>query len=224
MARTRELDVYEIRVLGALMEKEQQTPDHYPLTIPAVIAACNQKTNRHPVTSYSETQVVEALDRMRKDVITWREEGARSERWKHRIDRRWELDRPKKAIMTVLLLRGPHTPGELKTRTERSYHFESKEAISEILEGMSQGVDALVENIGRLPGQREERWRHLVGRAEDLEAIPEPATSAAPRTSRSAQRIEELEGMVATLDERVSTLETDLQALRLRLGDLDPDE
>ena len=185
MARTRELDIYEVRVLGALMEKELQTPDHYPMTINAVIAAANQKSNRNPVTAYTETEVVEALDRMRQDVITWREQGARSERWKQSVDRRWELDRPRKAIMTVLLLRGPQTPGELKTRTERSYRFSSKEAIEEILESMSEGMDALVENIGRHPGQREERWRHLVGREEDRELIPDPAPLTTPRVWQS---------------------------------------
>ncbi len=223
MARTRELDIYEIRVLGALLEKELQTPDHYPLTINATIAACNQKTNRNPVTAYSETEVVEALDRMRKDVITWREVGPRSEKWKHSVDRKWELDRARKAIMSVLLLRGPQTPGELKIRSERSHRFASKEAVQETLESMSQGIDALVENMGRLSGQREERWQHLVGRAEDRERPPASAPLTTPSPSRGSSKILGLEEQVAVLDKRVASLEKELHALRTRLGDLEPD-
>ena len=83
MARTRQLDPVEIRVLGALLEKQQTTPDHYPLTTNALLAACNQKTNREPVTHLSETEVTEALDRLRQDVLVWRSEGARTERWEH---------------------------------------------------------------------------------------------------------------------------------------------
>ena len=81
MPRTRPFDFYELRVLGALMEKEQATPDHYPMTVNSLIAACNQKTNRDPVTKLTETEVVETLDRLRLDVLTWRSEGARAERW-----------------------------------------------------------------------------------------------------------------------------------------------
>lgn len=88
MSKTRPLDPIEIRVLGALMEKEQTTPDYYPLTIKAVITACNQKSNRDPVMSRTETQVVETLDRLAEDLLTWRSEGARAERWEHRLDRR----------------------------------------------------------------------------------------------------------------------------------------
>ena len=125
MPSTRPLDPIEIRVLGTLLEKEQTTPDHYPMTINGLINACNQKTNREPVTSLTETEVVEALDRLRLDVLTWRSEGARAERWEQRLDRRWHLTPPRKAIMTLLLLRGAQTPGELKTRSDRMHSFES---------------------------------------------------------------------------------------------------
>ena len=124
MMRTiRELDATEVRVLGALMEKEQTTPDYYPMTINAVIAACNQKSNREPVTELSETQVVEALDLLRKDVLAWRSDGARVERWSQSISRRLELSSASKAILTLLMLRGPQTPGQLRSRSGRLHSF-----------------------------------------------------------------------------------------------------
>jgi len=233
MSRTRKLDAIEIRVLGALLEKEQTTPEQYPLTINAVIAACNQKTNREPVTQLTETQVVEALDRLREDVLTWRTQGARVERWQHSLDRRWELDRKTKAIMTLLLLRGPQTPGELRTRSERMVSFESVDEVEDTLRKMAEGFDALVAELPRQPGQRETRWTHL----ESAEGVPqelrELAVSAAVAPSPAAlppdvgpagrrtpydERLERLEGEVEELRSTVTTLQEQLQALRDDLG------
>ncbi len=233
MSKTRPLDPIEIRVLGALMEKEQTTPDHYPLTINGVIAACNQKSNRDPVMSLTETQVVEALDRLRQDVLTWRSEGARVERWQHSLDRRWQLTRASKAVMCVLMLRGPQTPGELKTRCERMHHFESKDDVETVLNALAEGFDALVRELPRHPGQRENRWTHLVAvedaaTAEEALAVepgpaaPGPAAPGpvapepppAPEGPTPVQRLERLETEVAELRD-------ELRALRVRLGDLD---
>src|SRR5262245_4411211 len=116
MALHRKLTAHEIRVLGCLLEKEQTTPDQYPLTVNTLIAASNQKTNRAPVLELSETEVVGALDSLRHEALAWRSEGARSERWEHLLDRRWSLDKPAKAVITLLLLRGPQTPAELRGR------------------------------------------------------------------------------------------------------------
>ena len=233
MHKTRPLDAIEIRVLGALMEKEQTTPDHYPLTINAVIAACNQKSNRDPVMSLTETQVVETLDRLRQDGLTWRSEGARVERWQHSLDRRWQLTSASKAVMCVLMLRGPQTPGELKTRCERMHHFETKEDVEEVLKRLEEGFDALVRDLGRRPGQRENRWMHLVA-AEEAEAAMKVSVvekAAAPEVSprREANEtpvpaipegpspVERLE----RLEAEVTELREELRALRVRLGDLE---
>ncbi|MEM7354338.1 MAG: YceH family protein [Acidobacteriota bacterium] len=239
MHKTRPLDAIEIRVLGALMEKEQTTPDHYPLTINGVIAACNQKSNREPVMSLTETQVVEALDRLRQDVLTWRSDGARVERWQHSLDRRWQLSSATKAIMCMLLLRGPQSSGELKTRCQRMHPFASKEEVEEELQELSEGFDALVKELPRGPGQRDNRWTHLVA-AEDTSrdassspaetseptpvptpvAAPVPPVTAAPapapprEPSPIEQRLERLEATVAELN-------AELRQLRIRLGDLD---
>src|SRR5436305_1397631 len=125
-SRTRQLDAVEIRVLGALLEKEQTTPEAYPLTVIALLAACNQRTNREPVMQLTESQVVAALESLRQEVLVWRTEGARSERWQQSVSRRWGLDTAgKKALLTLLLLRGPQTVGELHARSERLHPFPS---------------------------------------------------------------------------------------------------
>lgn len=240
MSRTRKLDPIEIRVLGALLEKEQTTPDQYPLTINAAIAACNQKSNREPVMSLTETEVVEALDRMREDVLTWRSQGSRVERWQQSVDRRWGLDKKSKAIMTLLLLRGPQTVGELRTRSERMYHFDSIEQVEESLRKLADGFDALVCELPRQPGKREIRWMHLEsseGDPREMEPAalsrPAPAPAAAPpmaesgggRKTPSEERLEavesecrELRQTVETLESTVATLQEQLEALRADLG------
>ncbi|MEM6792414.1 MAG: YceH family protein [Acidobacteriota bacterium] len=232
MPRTRPLDFYELRVLGALLEKEQTTPDHYPLTINAAISACNQKTNRDPVTQLTETEVVEALDRLRLDVLTWRSEGARAERWEHRLDRRWHLDEARKAVMTLLVLRGPQTPGELKTRSERMHRFESVAEVEATLRDLAAGdEDSLVMELPRRAGQRENRWAHLVGTedaaaehaaaaAQEEEAAVARAPSA-PRGPSAVERLEVVEASVAALEEQISSLVQEPHALRVRLGDLE---
>lgn len=232
MSRTRKLDPVEIRVLGVLLEKEQTTPEQYPLTTNAVIAGCNQKTNRDPVTELTETEVTEALDRLREDVMVWRTETPRSERWEHRLDRRWELDRAGKAVITLLLLRGPQTPGELRTRSDRLHHFDSVEAVEETLQRMSEGFDALVRELPRRPGQRESRWMHLEG-AEELgwedEAAGEEVRTRgpaerAPAAGRTAtvgpsggattERLESLESAVRELRQAVAALRDEVRELR----------
>ncbi|MEM7587573.1 MAG: YceH family protein [Acidobacteriota bacterium] len=227
MRKTRPLDRIEIRVLGALMEKEQTTPDAYPLTINGVIAACNQKSSRDPVMSLTETEVVEALDRLREDVLTWRSDGARVERWQHSLDRRWQLSSATKAIMCVLMLRGPQSSGELKTRCERMHHFDTKEDVERELQQMAEGFDALVRELPRQVGQRDNRWVHLV--AIEGEETPEPAAATpSPAVAPSLPPppppvpdfptpVERLEVLEATVQE----LQQELRALRVRLGDLD---
>jgi uncharacterized protein len=212
----RKLDAVEVRVLGSLLEKEQTNPETVPMTVNALIAACNQKTNREPVMQLSEDQVVTALDWLRQEVLAWRSEGARTERWQQSVSRRWGLDRAAKALITLLLLRGPQTAGELRTRSERLYPFATLEEAEEALRHLAAEDEPLVMELPRRPGQKEARWTHLIG-----EASPEPEPeevfegvaadpSASPRAAL-ASRVERLE-------EVVERLAAELEELKKQLG------
>lgn len=198
MRLPRTLDPVEIRVLGALLEKEQTTPDQYPLTLNALVAACNQRTNREPVMDLAPPDVAGALDRLHEDVLVWPTSGARTERWRHSVDRRWQLTPAARAVMTVLLLRGPQTPGELRGRSDRLHPFESTAEVEATLEELATGDEPLVVQLGRRPGQKEARWAHLVGgEPEDVEtAAPVPP----PPRDGLADRVAELERRVAALE------------------------
>ena len=180
MAHTRLLDAAEQRILGALMEKEQATPDHYPLTLSSLVAACNQKSNRDPVMDFGEGDVADALDRLRKDVLVWRVQGARSEKWQHCLVNRWHLTDPARAVMTLLLLRGPQTPGELRTRSARLHAFGSVQEVEETLQRLTTGDDPLVLDLGKAPGQREARWTHVMGSGDDSGVGPTTPVAVVP--------------------------------------------
>lgn len=209
MARTRKMDDVEVRVIGALLEKEQTTPDQYPLSLNAVLAACNQATNREPVMKLSEEDVSAALDRLRRDVLVWRTDGARVERWKQSVGSRWGLDPAAKAVMTLLLLRGPQTPGELRTRSDRLHTFGTVEEVERTLARLSEGLDALVAELPRRPGQRETRWRHLVGTSE-VEAAPTSPTRALSAEKLEARAERDPDDLFA----RVEALEREVARLR----------
>ncbi len=208
MARTRKFDPTEARILGALLEKEQTTPDYYPMTVNALIAACNQKSNRYPVMALGEEEVRDTLERLRQDVLVWRTDGARAARWKHSLDRRWELDPPAKAVMTLLMLRGPQTPGELRSRSERMHAFPDVSDTEAALRDLSEGFDALVVELPRLPGQRENRWAHLMIEGEDPLEAAANTPAPPPRVSRSdqAQRLVDLEETVAEMRRELDEL------------------
>src|ERR1700736_1734132 len=163
----RELDAIEVRILGSLAEKQMSTPEYYPLTLNALVAACNQKSNREPVMELSEDDVQRALDRLQEEKLVWKVMGGRAVRWEHNLDTNLQLDRPAKAALTLLFLRGAQTPGELRGRSDRLHSFES---IDEV-EGTLQRLDPMVRELPRRPGQKETRWYHTLGGAP---AIMEP--------------------------------------------------
>lgn len=225
MAYTRALDPVEARVLGSLMEKERTTPDLYPLTVSALLQACNQKTSRDPVSDYTETQIVEALDRLRTDALVFRVHSSRSERYEHCLDRRWRLDtRGAAALMALLLLRGAQTVAELRARTARLHTFASHEEVEATLSRLASGEDALVRELPRQPGQRETRWIHLAGDAtvesEMLAGLhaAAPHEAVASRTAPAAD-LGELGARIEELERVVALLRDELSALRDRLGD-----
>ena len=208
----RELDPVEIRVLGSLMEKQLSTPEYYPLTLNALVAAANQKSNREPVMELSEQELQRALDRLQDEKLVWRVMGGRAVRFDHNLDNVWHLRRGEKAILTLLFLRGPQTTGELRGRSDRLQSFDSVSEIEELLRDMAAHSEPLVRQLPRRPGQKEERWAHLAGGA-----IVE---SAAPVTEAAEPRAqgEPLSARVSRLEEQVAALTEELRALKQNLG------
>jgi hypothetical protein len=200
MRLPRELDAVEIRVLGCLLEKEQTTPDAYPLSVNALVGACNQKSNRDPVMGLSEADVEGALDRLHGEVMVWPVDGARIRKWRHSLDRMWNLAPETRAVMTVLLLRGAQTAGEIRSRTERMHRFASTAEVERALAGLATGDDPWTVHLARQPGQKEARWTHLVGgRPEAPTTVFEPAPSQSGGVSLS-QRVDDLEARVERLE------------------------
>jgi uncharacterized protein YceH (UPF0502 family) len=203
-------DAVELRVLGCLIEKQRTTPDQYPLSLNALRLACNQATNRDPVVEYDEHLIRAALDRLRAKGWTRLASGAgsRAIKFRHLLDEALELDDAQLAVLAVLLLRGPQTPGELKQRTERLHRFASVPELEETLEGLI-GRE-LAERSPRRPGQKEQRYRHLLG-APDAEPAAEPRAAPEP-ASNSLLQADGLEQRVAELEERVARLEAQLSS------------
>src|SRR6266540_3652209 len=154
----RELDALELRILGCLMEKQLATPEYYPLTLNALVAACNQKSNREPVMELSESDVQRALERLQDEKLVWRVMGGRVVRFDQNLDKVWHLKAAEKAILTMLFLRGPQTPGELRGRSDRLHRFETVNEVEDTLRDMSSHSEPLVRELARRPGQKESRW------------------------------------------------------------------
>jgi uncharacterized protein YceH (UPF0502 family) len=212
--KPRALDAVECRVLGALLEKEQATPEYYPMTVSALVAAANQKTNRDPVMELGEDDVQAALDRLFKDVLVWRAPGARATKWSHNLDRRWGLEAATKAAITLLLLRGDQTAGEIRGRSDRLHAFDSIADAEAALRSLAQGDEPLVEELPRAPGQKENRWRHLVGVEADHSAPPvEPVTAPAGTRAPSVSAL--LIDRIDELERRIARLESELASVRL---------
>jgi uncharacterized protein YceH (UPF0502 family) len=204
----------EARVLGCLLEKAVTTPDTYPLSFSGLLAACNQKTNRNPVVEYDEDTAAEAIEGLREKHLLYRVDGAgsRVQKYKHRIEERLGLSAASQALLTVLLLRGPQTLGELRTRSERMHSFVNAEAVElEIAEAAADISLPLWRRLPQAPGQKEARYMHLFY-GEDFEPIPsgevnlptQPAVASAQARNKR----------IAQLEERVATLEHDLTEMK----------
>ena len=207
----RELDAVELRVLGSLMEKQLSTPEYYPLTLNALVAACNQKSNREPVMELSESDVQRALDRLQDEKLVWKVMGGRAVRYDHNLDALWHIDRPAKALLTLLFLRGPQTAGEMRGRSDRLHSFDSVADAESKLEEMASHPEPLGKRLPRRPGQKEERWAHLAGGA----VIDEPMAEA----EHASEAREPLSARVQRLEEQVASLTGELRALKEKLGE-----
>jgi hypothetical protein len=208
----RTLDPVEIRVLGSLMEKQLSTPEYYPLTLNALVAAANQKSNREPVMELAENEIQRALDRLQDEKMVWRVMGGRAVRFDHNLDAVWHLKRPEKALLTLLFLRGPQTSGEMRGRSDRLHSFESVAEAEDALRDMAAHSEPLVRQLPRRPGQKEERWAHTVGGA-----IIESAAPSAPEPE--ARTGEPLSARVSRLEEQVAALTDALKELKQKLGE-----
>jgi uncharacterized protein len=216
----RAFDPVEVRVLGALLEKQQATPEYYPLTLHALLAACNQKTNRDPVVELSATEIEAALGRLREHVLVWKTGFSRAEKWEQNVEKRWQLDAPAKAVMTLLLLRGEQTPGELRGRSDRLHPFTTTGDVEAALAKLAAGPEPLVAELPRRPGQKEARWTHLVAGpvAGGLPAsTPHVRVSMTPPLVAPEPPSETLASRVATLEERLDAMTRDLSDLKRKL-------
>ena len=191
-------DAAELRVLGCLIEKQRTTPDQYPLSLNALRLACNQATNRDPVVDYDEPTIRDALTRLsnRGWVRLASGPGSRAVKYRHLLSEALSLDGDEISLLAVLMLRGPQTPGELKQRTERLHSFESLATLEEALSGLIER--SFAERLARQPGQKEVRYRHLLGDADTAEVAAPPREEAVDVSL--LQRLTALEERVARIE------------------------
>lgn len=199
----------EARVLGSLIEKKELTPDVYPLTLNATQAAANQKTAREPVMSLEPAEVHRALKTLEQKGLVRQVFGSRVERYEHLAAQHFSLTRPQAALLGLLLLRGPQTAHELLARSERLARFQSVEALRSELDMLIGKRPPLVKEIGRAPGQREDRYAHLL--SGDVAAAPVATAATTPAPSLSS--IAELEARIDSLEKQVAQLAERLEAL-----------
>lgn len=208
------LNPAEARVLGALVEKDITTPDYYPLSLNALINACNQKNNREPVTNFDEETVRLALRNLSDKRLAGPASGAdgRVTKYEHRLQEVFNFTRPETAILCVLLLRGPQTPGELRGRTERMHRFEDLDEVLSGLQQLMRREPPLAKALGRRPGTKEIRYAHLL--SGDVEAWEPPAETASSSGSADAERLIQLEEQVAALRNEVAELKQQMEEFR----------
>ena len=203
----------EIRVLGALMEKSKTTPDYYPMTLNSLTSACNQKSSRKPVVEYDEETVVLALDSLKKKGLISTATGgsSRATKYKHNFAIVYPVVPAQVAVMCLLFLRGPLTPGEINSNSGRLYEFESLDEVQEVLEELAAAETPYIVQIPKRSGQKEARYLHLFSGEADLnfeeEGIAEPARKS----------VSELENRVAVLEENYSQLKADFDKLMKEL-------
>jgi uncharacterized protein YceH (UPF0502 family) len=212
-------DAVEIRVLGCLVEKQRTTPDVYPLSLNALRLACNQSTNRDPVVDYDEATIRAGLERLGRRGWTRLASGpgSRAAKYRHLLDEALRLSPSELSVLAVLMLRGPQTPGELKTRTERLYPLSTLADVEGVLDRLIERE--LATRLPRRPGQKEERYAHLLGGGGGDDA-PAPAESPPPAAASAASdgddRLEELEARVERLEDELASLRAAVDGLRGR--------
>jgi uncharacterized protein len=210
------LDPVEGRVVGSLIEKHLTTPQQYPLSLNSLTLACNQTSNRDPVVSYEEGEVQAALDSLKaKGLVRFvlPSHGRSVVRYRHVLDERLALDARQMSLIGVLLLRGPQTVGELRTRTERMADFDGIGSVESDLEGLTKWEEPLVQKLERRPGQKEERWTQLLSEWEGVEP-----TGGDGSPARSTERAN-LQSQIEDLREQLEALKREVEGLKTALGE-----
>ena len=204
----------EVRVLGALIEKDNTTPEYYPLSLNALVNACNQKSNRDPVMQLNENAVRDALSGLQEHRLAGPAGGvdSRVTKYEHRTQEVFNFTRGEVALLCVLLLRGPQTPGELRGRTERMHHFETLDDVQSALQKLMQRQPPLAKVLPRQPGTKESRYVHLL--AGDVAVAELPQTTAASQDSGDGERMARLEEEVGALRREVAELRDQLERFR----------
>jgi len=204
-----QLSAVEARILGSLIEKEATTPEQYPLTQNAVQLACNQKTSREPQMNLQPGEVGHALRQMEERKLIRSVHGSRAQRYEHCAAKAYGVTTQQQAVIAALLLRGPQTLAEIHTRTDRLARFADADEVNHVLERLAQREPVLVVRLPRAPGQREERWMHLLCGPIDVEALAAAARASAASTGASG-----------STQDRLEQLETRVTALELALAEL----
>jgi uncharacterized protein len=198
------LSLVETRVLGTLYEKQHTVPDSYPLTLNALVSGCNQKTSRAPVMEASESEVQAALDSLKSANLVMETSGGRVSRYSHNVERVLQVPSQSAAILTVLMLRGPQTVGELRINCDRLHSFADTSAVQGFLDELAaRAAGPLVVELPRVPGSRENRWAHLLSGTPKMEAV---VASAPVAKDDLHSKVAKLEGEVAELRELVTRL------------------
>ncbi len=209
------LTLTEARVLGTLMEKARTVPDSYPMSLNTLVAGCNQRSSRDPVTNLSEAEVQEALDGLKRRSLAFASSGNRVARWQHNFQRAMVVPEQSAVLLGLLMLRGPQTPGELRIHSERWYHFADISSVEAFLDEMQSRTEdkggPLVVQLPRAPGARESRWAHLLCGPVD---VSNPTVAAADEPVSSGG----LAGRVAALEAEVAQLRAAFADLSAELG------
>jgi len=212
------LTAAEARVLGTLMEKARTVPDSYPMSLNTIVAGCNQKSSRDPLTNFGESEVQEALDGLKRRSLAFTSRGSRVDRWEHNFQRALVVPEQSAVLLGLLMLRGPQTAGELRIHSERWYRFADISSVEAFLDELRNRTEErggpLVVQLPRAPGAREARWAHLLcGPVDATPAAEEPAAAAPSATGAVG-----LAGRVAALEDEVARLRAQLEDLSAQLG------
>ena len=210
------LSLLETRILGTLAEKERTVPDSYPLTLNALVSGCNQKTSRDPVMDASDAQVKAGIDSLKGYSLVMESSGGRVSRYEHNLQRVLQVPAQSAALLTVLMLRGPQTAGELRIASERLHKFADISAVEAFLHDLAERpAGALVMELPRLPGARENRWAHLLSGTPEFDP---PVARAAPNADVSVGEVAALKANVARLETEVDTLKALVARISTELG------